>query len=50
MSQNNKTAVMLVSQTNPVGVDFFSFANGFLLFQYLCLEAGHVSENVLYDI
>ena len=25
VSQNNKTATMLVSQTSPVGVEFFSF-------------------------
>ena len=26
---NNKTAAMLVSQTNPVGVELFSYANAF---------------------
>ena len=25
--QNNKTAAMLVSQTNPVGVELFSYEN-----------------------
>ena len=29
VSQNNKTAAMLVSQTNPVGVELFSYANTF---------------------
>ena len=29
MSQNNETAAMLVSQTNPVGVELFSYANDF---------------------
>ena len=28
-SQNNKTAVMLVSQTNRVGVELFSHVNAF---------------------
>ena len=27
--QNNKAAAMLVSQTNPVGVEFFSYVNVF---------------------
>ena len=31
-SQNNKTAAMLVSQTNPVGVELFSYANAFFCF------------------
>ena len=29
LSQNNKTAAMLVSQTNPVGDELFSYANDF---------------------
>ena len=29
MSQNNETAAMLVSQTNPLGVELFSYANAF---------------------
>ena len=29
MSQNNETAAMLVSQTSPVGVELFSYANAF---------------------
>ena len=29
VSHNNKTAAMLVSQTNPVGVELFSYANAF---------------------
>ena len=28
-SQNNETAAMLVYQTNPVGVELFSYANAF---------------------
>ena len=30
VSQNNKKAAMLVSQTSPVGVELFSYANAFL--------------------
>ena len=29
VSQNNDTAAMLVPQTNPVGVELFSYANNF---------------------
>ena len=29
VSQNNETATMLVSQTSPVGVELFSYANAF---------------------
>ena len=29
LSQNNDTAAMLVSQTSPVGVELFSYANAF---------------------
>ena len=29
VSQNNETVAMLVSQTNPVGVELFSDANAF---------------------
>ena len=29
VSQNYETVVMLVSQTNPVGVELFSYANAF---------------------
>ena len=38
---HNVTAAMLVSQTNPVGVEFLSYVNA--------LDAGHVSENTLYQ-
>ena len=30
VSQNNETAAMLVSQTSPVGVELFSYANAFV--------------------
>ena len=33
---------MLVSQTSPVGVELFSYANAFS-----CIDVGHVSENTL---
>ena len=29
VSQNNETVAMLVSQTSPVGVELFSYANAF---------------------
>ena len=29
VSQNNETAAMLVPQTNPVGVELFSYVNTF---------------------
>ena len=29
VSQNNETVTMLVSQTSPVGVELFSYANAF---------------------
>ena len=29
VSQNKETAAMLVSQTNPVGVELISYANAF---------------------
>ena len=29
VSQNNEAAAMLVSQTNPEGVELFSYANAF---------------------
>ena len=32
VSQNYKTAAILVSQTNPVGVELFSYANAFFCF------------------
>ena len=45
VSQNNENAAMLVSQANPV----FSYVKTFVyLFQYICIAAGHVSENALY--
>ena len=44
VSQNNEAAAMLVSQTNPVGVELFSYANAFFG-PINCVDAGHVSEN-----
>ena len=45
--QNNKTAAMLVYRTNPEGVELSLLCKRFLLFQYICIDAGHVSENAL---
>ena len=42
--QNNKTRAMLWFQTNPVGVELFSYVNTFICSK-ICIEAGHVSEN-----
>ena len=50
MFQNNKTAAMLVFQTNLLGVDLFSYVNNILLFLQICIDAGHVSENALFTI
>ena len=44
LSQNNEKAAMLVIQTNPLGIKFFSYVETFLLFQEICIAAGHVSE------
>ena len=38
VSHNNETAAMLVSQTNPMGVELFFSSSS---------DAGHVSENTL---
>ena len=32
VSQNNETVAMLVSQTSPLGVELFSYANAFFCF------------------
>ena len=37
---------MLVYQDNSVGFELF-LCKRFLLFQYICIDAGHVSENAL---
>ena len=47
VSQNTETAAILVSQTNPLGVELFSYANAFFYFSKICIDAGHVSENTL---
>ena len=51
MFPNNETAAMLVSQTNPVGVELFSYVKTFVnLFQKICIDADQVSKNALYQI
>ena len=45
--QNMETAAMLVYQDNPVGIELFSYVKNFLLFQWISIDAGHVSENAL---
>ena len=48
VSQNNEMAAMLVSQTSPLGVELFSYANAFFCY-HICIFAGHVSENTLFS-
>ena len=40
---------MLVFQTSPVGVELFSYVNTFFCSNKFALDAGHVSEIVLYQ-
>ena len=39
------TAAMLVSQTSPVGVELFPYANYFFCFNKFAIDTGHLSEN-----
>ena len=41
---------MLVSQTSLVEVEHFFVDRKFLLFQYICIYSGHVSENALLSV
>ena len=41
------TVAILVSQTSPVGVELFSYVNALILFQQICIDAGHVSETAI---
>ena len=46
--QNNETAAMFVYQDNPMGVEFFSYANAFFCSNKInCIDAGHESESAL---
>ena len=45
MFSRDVTAVMLVSQTSPVGVELYSYANAFVCSNKCA--SGHVSENAL---
>ena len=38
---------MLVFQTNPVGVELFSYVNVFFHFQLIAIETGHPISNFL---
>ena len=42
------TVAILVFQTNPTGVGFFSYVNNSFFFPQICIDAGHVSENALH--
>ena len=46
---NNETATMLLFQTNPVGVELFSYVNVFFCSNKCASKAGHVNET-LYTI
>ena len=46
VSQNNEMAAMFVYQDNPMGVEFFSYANAFFC-SMNCIDAGHESESAL---
>ena len=48
MFQNNETAAILVYQDSPVETELFSYEKNFLLFQWISIDAGHLSENALY--
>ena len=49
MFQNNKTAAMFVFQTNPVGVDLFSYVKTFFC-SHKFANACHLSENAVYTV
>ena len=42
------TAAMLVSSTNPLGIELYFYANSFLFFCFKNRLIDHVSENTLY--
>ena len=48
VSQNSETVVMLVSQTNPVGVELFLMQTLSFVPINLHTDAGRLSENTLY--
>ena len=43
----SEMAAMLVFQTNPVGVELFSYANAFFFSKKIFIDAGRMSENTL---
>ena len=49
VSQNKEMAAMLVSQTKPLGIELYFYANNFFCFRKQINMAGsHVHENALY--
>ena len=50
VSQNNETAAIFVSQTNPVGVELFSYANAFFCSnKFTYMLASEWKHSILYD-
>ena len=50
VSLNKETAAMLVSPTNPPGIELFSYANILFCFRRKTCLIGHMSANALYTI
>ena len=44
---NNGTAAILVNQTNPVGIELFTYVKT-SLFQEMCIATDRLSENDIY--
>ena len=49
LSQNSKTAAMLVSQTNPIGVEPISCVKSFVCSNKFCIAASHLVKE-LYNL
>ena len=43
VSQKNETAFRLVSQTSPLGVELFSYANAFFCYNKFGFEISHIA-------
>ena len=47
LSLNKGTAAMLVSRTNPLGIELYTLCKLFILFCFKNMLTDHVSENTL---